>query len=133
HSRASSSFSAELKDFIVANKTVSTCTGTTTSLHETNSTGADVNPANNGTSITVTAPTYVVDVATVTPATSSGTVAFKYYTTADCSDAGTAAGSGIAISGTPKTATSSVVPFTGSGTLYWRAFFTGSPGSSDSS
>jgi hypothetical protein len=131
HSRASSSFSAELKDFIVANKTISTCTTTTTTLHETNSTGADVTPANNGTSITVTAPTYVKDVASVSPNTASGTMAFKYYTTSDCSDAGTAAGSGIAV--VSGSASSTVVNFTGSATLYWRAFFTGNPGSSDSS
>ncbi|MBI3749978.1 MAG: hypothetical protein HY262_14205 [Chloroflexi bacterium] len=133
HSRASSSFSAELKDFIVANKTVSTCTGTTTSLHETTAAGADVTPANSGTTITIKTGAYVTDVATVTPSTSSGTVTFKYYTTPDCSDAGTTAGSGIAISGTPRTASSTPVQFSSPGTFYWRAFFTGGPGSSDSS
>ncbi|HET7830127.1 MAG TPA: hypothetical protein VFL03_11250, partial [Candidatus Limnocylindrales bacterium] len=55
HSRSSSSFTAELKDFIFGNVSISTCTGTTTELHErTSSAGTtDVTPANNGKDITV--------------------------------------------------------------------------------
>jgi hypothetical protein len=136
HSRSSSSFTAELKDFIFGNVHLSTCTTTTTELHQrTNATGdTDVSPANNGSSITVNAGAYVNDVASVTGGSGTGTVAFKVYPSlADCTaDTNAAsAGSGIALSS--GKATSSTLQFNNSGMFYWRAFFTGGLGSSDSS
>jgi hypothetical protein len=136
HSRSSSSFTAELKDFIFGNVSLSTCTSTATELHQrTNATGdTDVSPANNESSITVNAGAYVNDIATVTGGSATGTVAFSVYPSlTDCQNGtnATAAGSGIATSG--GKATSSTLQFNNSGTFYWRAFFTGGAGSSDSS
>jgi hypothetical protein len=102
-------------------------TTTTTFLHERTSQAGttDVTPSNNGTSITVKTGAWVNDVATVAPSAAPGTVSFKYYTTSDCSDAGTAAGTNIAVAGSsPNTATSTAVQFNGVGTFYWRAFYT---------
>jgi hypothetical protein len=104
-------------------------TSTVTTLHETDSSGVDVSPANNGDPISVDAGAYVTDVASLTPSDSSGSVTFRYYasSTACTGDTngtgGTGAGSNIAVSG--GSATSSTVQFSTSGTFYWRAFFTG--------
>jgi hypothetical protein len=102
-----------------------TATTTATTLHETNSAGVDVSPVNNGDPISINAGGYVTDYAAVTPSDSTGSVAFKYYSSATaCSGdtGGTAAGGGTLSSGS---ATSSTVQFNTSGTFYWRAFFTG--------
>src|SRR5262249_19903774 len=122
-------------------------TQTQTALHETDSTGADVNPANNQdpatqTGITVTLPvggsgTYVTDYATVAPPGSTGTVAFRYYASqAACENdtnfnGGTSAGSGKTLD-VNSVAKSNPVHITASGVTYWRAVFTGT-GSSASS
>jgi hypothetical protein len=114
-------------------------TATSTLLHETNSTGTDVSPANNGTSITVSVGAYVTDYATVTPDTATGSVAFFYYggdnALTDCASdvtdfgngtppsLGTAAGGEAVSSGE---ATSDPKQFTSAGTFYWVAFFSGS-------
>ena len=132
HSRSSSSFSAELKDFIFGNVTLSTCSGTTTALHErTSSTGTtDVSPANNGKDITINAGAWVNDVATVT-AGATGNVNFRYYgSLADCTadtthTGGTNVSTNALSGGTPNTATSSAVQFNTTGTFYWRAFYLG--------
>jgi hypothetical protein len=125
-------------------------TGVTTQLHETNSTGTDVSPANNesGTGgLTVNIPAaggtvYVTDFATVTPSGATGTVDFRYYSgataSADCS-AATSTSEGGTDAGTGKTlnasgvAQSNTMPFTSIGTIYWRAFFQGSDISTSSS
>ena len=101
-----------------------TPTSVTTNLHQTNSSGVDVSPANNGTTISVFPNSYVTDYATVTPSTATGSVAFKYYgSTSDCNadTNGTSAGSGTVSSGS---AHSTPTPFPTTGTFYWRAFFT---------
>ena len=106
-----------------------TPTSVTTTLHETNSSGTDVSPANNGTTISVFPNAYVTDYASVTPSTATGSVAFKYYgSLANCNadTSGTPAGSGSVSSGS---AHSSTVQFTSPGTFYWRAFFTSNTGS----
>jgi hypothetical protein len=134
HSRSSSSFSAELKDFIFGDVSISTCTGTTTVLHQrTTSAGtADVNPANNGSEINVSPGAYVNDVATVTGSGATGSVLFKYYTSAALCTAdtdGTSSGTGITSVGsatlTSGAATSSTVQFNSVGDFYWRAFYSG--------
>ena len=134
HSRSSSSFSAELKDFIFGDVTIDTCTETSTTLHErTSSTGTtDVTPSNNGASITVLSGAYVNDVATVAGNSPTGSVAFKYYPSMlDCTDDtnGVAAGSGTVSSGS---ATSSTVQFNSPGTFYWVATFSGTGGAGNS-
>ena len=67
-------------------------------LHErTNATGdTDVTPANNGLTITVNNGAYVNDVATVTPTTATGTIAFRYYGTLEAGEADTAGAAGTA-------------------------------------
>jgi hypothetical protein len=100
-------------------------TSTATTLHETTSAGVDVSPANNGDPISINAGGYVTDYASVTPSDSTGSVAFKYYSSATACSAdtgGTAAGGGALSSGSSK---SNTVQFSTSGTFYWRAFFTG--------
>jgi len=115
-------------------------TQTQTALHETDSTGADVDPANNQdpttqTGITVTLPiggagTFVTDYATVAPPDSTGTVAFRFYASLSACNAdttftaGTSAGSGKAldVNGVAK---SNPVHITSTGVTYWRAVFTG--------
>jgi hypothetical protein len=109
-------------------------TSTATELHEvTDSGGAtDVSPANNGLEITVSVGAFVKDVATVTPNSATGSVAFKYYgNSTDCGadTSGTSAGGGSLSSGS---ASSSVLQLA-AGTYYFRAFFTGTNGSNDSS
>ena len=124
-------------------------TQTQTALHETDSSGVDVNPANNQdpvtqTGITVTLPvggsgTYVTDYATVAPNGSTGTVAFRYYTSqaacqADANfNSGTSAGSGKALD-VNSVAKSNPVHITTPGVTFWRAVFTGTgtSGNSDS-
>jgi hypothetical protein len=141
HSRSSSSFTAELKDFIFGNVTISTCSTTTTLLHErTSSTGTtDVTPANNGKNITVKTGAWVNDVATVS-AGATGNVNFRYYSSlADCNadtthSGGTNVSTNAVSGGTPNTATSAAVQFSSTGTFYWRAFYLGdglSPSISD--
>jgi hypothetical protein len=108
-------------------------TSVSTTLHETNSSGTDVVPANNGTTITIDANGYVTDYATVSPTGATGSVAFKYYTSAaDCNadTNGTSAGGGTVSNGS---AHSTPTQFTSSGTFYWRAFFTGTGLNLDSS
>ena len=132
HSRSSSSFSAELKDFIFGDVSISTCTGTTTELHErTNSTGnVDVTPANNGKEITVAPGDFVNDVASVSPASATGSIKFKYYTSSTLCEAdpdGSDTGTGITTVSTNTissgAATSDTVTFSTAGDYYWRAFY----------
>ena len=122
-------------------------TQTQTALHETDSSGVDVNPANNQdpatqTGITVTLPvgssgTYVTDYATVAPSGSTGTVAFRYYASqAACEgdtkfNGGTSAGSGKSLD-VNSVAKSNPVHITSPGVTYWRAVFTGTGNSADS-
>ena len=122
-------------------------TQTQTALHETDSSGVDVNPANNQdpatqTGITVTLPvgssgTYVTDYATVAPSGSTGTVAFRYYASqAACAadtnfNGGTSAGSGKSLD-VNSVAKSNPVHITSPGVTYWRAVFTGTGNSADS-
>src|SRR5256885_155228 len=67
--------------------TVNQATSTSTTLHQTDSSGADLASANNGSSITVTLPSngdgvYVKDYASILPASvNNGTVAYRYYPT----------------------------------------------------
>jgi hypothetical protein len=111
----------------------------TTTLHQTNSSGVDVSPSNNGTSITINLPAngsgvYVTDVVSASDSSATGTVAFKYYSLlADCTadTSGTGAGSGIAL--TSGSAASTPTLFTTTGTFYWRAFLTGSGNTLDAS
>jgi hypothetical protein len=109
-------------------------TSTATELRETNASGTEVSPSNSGLTISVAVGAYVKDVATVTPNSATGSVAFKYYgSSTDCTDnpttTGTAVAGGSLSSGS---ASSSVVQFNSSGTFYWRAFFTGTNGNNDS-
>jgi hypothetical protein len=103
-------------------------TSVTTTLHETNSSGADLASPNTGTSITIDAGGYVTDYATVTPSTATGSVAFRYYTSQtvcqgdSTQSAGTSAGSGTVSGGS---AHSTTTQFSSPGTYYWRAFFSG--------
>jgi uncharacterized repeat protein (TIGR01451 family) len=122
-------------------------TQTQTALHETDANGIDVNPANNedpltSTGISVTLPTdgsgtYVTDYATVAPSNSTGTVAFRYYSsqaacTADTAfTGGTSAGSGKSLD-VNGVATSDTIHITAAGVTYWRAAFTGTGQSSSS-
>ena len=121
-------------------------TGVSTTLHQTNSTGSDVNPQNNesGTAgLTVNMPSggggvYVTDYATVTPTGATGTVDFAYYSTSTACNAATNASEGGTSAGTGKTLNSSGVAvsdpqnFTSIGTIYWKAFFQGTDISTDS-
>jgi hypothetical protein len=109
--------------------TANQATSTATTLHETDSSGADITPAHNGSSITVAVGSYVTDYASVTPSSiSSGTVTFRYYSsTADCTadtngTGGSSGGSGNVTSGS---AHGSAVQFNSAGTFYWRAFYSG--------
>jgi uncharacterized repeat protein (TIGR01451 family) len=122
-------------------------TQTQTALHETDSSGVDVNPANNQdpatqTGITVTLPvggsgTYVTDYATVAPSGSTGTVAFRYYASQAACEAdtnfkgGTSAGSGKSLD-VNSVGKSNPVHITSPGVTYWRAVFTGTGNSADS-
>jgi hypothetical protein len=129
HSRSSSSFSAELKDFIFGNITLSTCSTTTTVLHQrTDSTGTtDVSPANNGKTITVNAGAWVNDIATVTTG-ATGNVNFRYYGTLAACEADTAHAAGTNVSSnavSSGSATSTAVQFNTVGDFYWRAFYLG--------
>ena len=83
------------------------------------------------TGITVTLPsdgsgTYVTDYSTVAPPGSTGTVAFRYYSsqsvcTADTTfTGGTSAGSGKTLDAN-SVAKSDTVPITTAGVTYWRA------------
>jgi hypothetical protein len=132
HSRSSSSFSAELKDYIFGNVSLSTCTGTTTELHERTSAAGttDVTPANNGLEITVAPGEFVNDVATVSPNTATGSIKFKHYTSAALCEAdpdGSDTGTGITTVSTNTistgSATSDTVTFSAAGDYYWRAFY----------
>jgi hypothetical protein len=107
-------------------------TTTGTLLHEVNADGTDVTNANNGLEITVSVGAHVKDVATVTPNSATGAVAFKYYgNSTDCgNDAnGTSAGGGSLSSGS---ASSNILTLA-AGDYYFRAFFTGTNGSNNSS
>ena len=117
---------------IMAGAILPITTSVTTSLHETDSLGADLIPPNNGAKITVDTGSFVVDYATVTPADATGTVAFRYYASLEACNGdtdfagsdGTDAGSGKTLdaSGVAK---SDVVGPLAFGTTYWRAKFTG--------
>jgi hypothetical protein len=129
HSRSSSSFSAELKDFIFGNITLSTCSTTTTVLHQrTDSTGTtDVSPANNGLEISVAPGAWVNDIATVTTG-ATGNVNFRYYGTLAACEADTAHAAGTNVSSnavSSGSATSTAVQFNTTGTFWWRAFYLG--------
>ena len=134
----------QLPSFSACNEilTITQDTSTSTLLHETDSTGTDVSPANNAKTITVSPGAYVKDEATVSPSTATGSVAFQYYAgttiggvtkTAleNCTDNtnGTTVATDTFSGGT---AFSDAVPFATAGTFYWRAFFTGT-GSNNSS
>lgn len=135
HSRSSSSFTAELKDFIFGHVSISTCTTTVTSLQQTNSDGT-VNIGSPGLELTVNPGAYVEDTATVTNSTGvTGSVDFRLYPAATGSDpaatckADTTGTGGTDIStntlsGNPATATSSPpTQFNTVGDFYWRAFY----------
>jgi uncharacterized repeat protein (TIGR01451 family) len=112
--------------------TANQATTTATTLHETTSLGADVNPANNGDPISVSVGGYVTDYAAVTPASATGSVAFKWYSSlVNCTNdaSGNAAGGGTLASGS---AHSNTVQFNSAGTFYWKAFFTGTNNNLDS-
>src|SRR5262249_10143408 len=100
-------------------------TTTTTTLHETNSNGDRKSVAKGKNPISSKAGGFVNDFASVTPASATGSGAFKYYgSQSDCTNDtnGTAAGGGTLSSGS---AHSTSVQFNTSGTFYWKAFFTG--------
>jgi hypothetical protein len=134
HSRSSSSFTAELKDFIFGNVSLNTCSATSTSLQQRS--GPDTVPptaTNVGSAaleLTVAPGSWVRDTATV-DAGATGNVTFRYYTSADLCNAGTATSGGTFVStnalsgGTPNTATSATVQFNTVGDFYWRAFYLG--------
>ena len=135
HSRSSSSFTAELKDFIFGNVTISTCTSTSTLLHKTDSTGADFDPAITGLELSVTPGAYVKDVATVTGTGATGSVDFRLYSSLSACNADTTATGGTDIGSSTLsggTATSAVHQFNTVGDFYWRAFYTGNLSSSAS-
>jgi hypothetical protein len=105
---------------------VSQPTSVSTTLHETDANGADVNPANNGTTITINNDSHVVDYATVAPTAATGSVSFRYYSAqavclADDGSGGTSGGTGTVSSGSAHGSTLQPA----SGTYYFRAFFTG--------
>jgi hypothetical protein len=128
HSRSSSSFTAELKDFIFGNVTLSTCTSTTTLLHQTDSTGADFNPAITGLELTVSPGAYVKDVATVTGTGATGSVDFRLYASSAACIADTTGTGGTDIGSSTLSggsATSATHQFNTVGNFYWRAFYTG--------
>jgi hypothetical protein len=148
HSRSSSSFTAELKDFIFGAVSLNTCSTTSTSLQQRS--GPDTVPptaTNVGSAaleLSVAPGSWVRDTATVS-AGATGNVTFRYYAgdtsvtpavtpEAQCAadTAGTTSGTGIntvstnALSGgTPNTATSATVQFSTVGDFYWRAFYLG--------
>jgi hypothetical protein len=111
-------------------------TGVTTSLTETDSSGAAVTGGATGANISVIPGAYAKDTATVLPSDSTGSVAFRYYfastvaaartaCTADTSfTGGTAAGSGIALSASGTANSDNVGPLV-TGFYVWRAVFTG--------
>ena len=136
HSRSSSSFSAELKDFIFGDVDLDTCSATTTLLQQRS--GADTDPpsaTNVGSAaleLNVTPGAWVRDTATVTPNTATGNVNFRYYSSVeacDADDAGTAgtnvSSNALALVGTNAQATSATVQFNTVGNFYWRAFYLG--------
>src|SRR5213076_2499901 len=61
--------------------TVNQATSTSTTLHQTDANGADLDPANNGDPISIVAGGHVTDYASVTPSSATGSVAFKWYAT----------------------------------------------------
>jgi hypothetical protein len=78
-----------------------------------------------GLAITVLPGSSVQDKATVIPATATGTVDFKYYSSLDnCNSnvSGSSAGTGKTLNASGE-AFSDVVAFPSTGTFYWRAFF----------
>lgn len=80
-----------------------------------------------GLEITVLPGSSVQDKATVSPATATGSVDFKYYSAlADCTTnpttTGTPAGTGKTLNASGE-AFSDVVAFNSAGTFYWKAFF----------
>jgi hypothetical protein len=121
--------------------TVKQNTSTSTTLHQTDSSGVDITPnANNGDPITVPINSYVVDYATVTPSAAAGSVAFRLYSgstaSTDCSGDTTGTGGasegGAAVSGTPGSFKSNTYQATSAGDFYWKAFFTGTGGNNNS-
>ncbi len=144
HSRSSSSFSAELKDFIFGAVSISTCTGTTTTLHER----TDINGSGDvqsGSELNINVGAFVNDVATVTGSGATGSVKFKYYTAAtamaglalcNADTVGTSSGTGITTVSTNTlssgSATSDTKQFNAVGDFYWRAFYSGNLSSSAS-
>jgi hypothetical protein len=109
---------------------------TATQLQETNAAGTTIVQSQVGTNaLVVSAGAYVKDVATVTPNTATGSVAFRYYSGADaaaaiaaCNADATPPSGGTAVTGgtvSGGTATSAVVQFTTPGFFAWRAFFDG--------
>src|SRR4029450_12517216 len=85
----------------------------------------ETNPANNGDPISVSVGGYVTDYAAVTPASATGSVAFKWYSSlVNCTNdaSGNAAGGGTLASGS---AHSNTVQFNSAGTFYWKGFLSG--------
>jgi hypothetical protein len=107
--------------------TVRQPTSITTTLHETDASGADVVPAHNGTTLTINAGGHVVDYANLTPSGATGTVVFRYFTTSAACGTGTATDGTSAGSGTVSggVAHGDVVVSPTAGTYYFKAFFTG--------
>jgi hypothetical protein len=146
HSRSSSSFSAELKDFIFGAVELDTCSSTSTVLQERS--GADTVPptatdvGSPGKVLTVVLGAWVRDTASVVPSSATGDIKFKLYAGApttppltaqaqcEADDAGTNTGAGITTVSTNAlssgSATSSTVQFNTVGDFYWRAFYSGS-------
>lgn len=117
--------------------TVNQNTSTSTTLHQTDSSGVDITPtANNGDPITVPINSYVVDYASVTPSSATGSVTFKLYTTSSACSADTTGASGTNQGGTASstagTWTSNVYHATTVGDFYWRAVFSGTLGNNGS-
>jgi hypothetical protein len=141
HSRSSSSFTAELKDFIFGDVSISTCTTTDTSLQQV----ACVTPFGNigsaaktlNLALSVGGSVCVKDIATVGGGATSGNVDFRYYTTQALCEASDAATTGTDVStnavNSSGVATSDRVTFSTTGTRYFRAFFSGGGLSSSAS
>lgn len=116
--------------------TVNQDTSASTTLHQTDSTGTDITPtANNDASITVPINSYVVDYASVTPSSATGSVDFRYYSSSTACSGDTTGSSGTDAHGSTFSSGSShsdTVQFTSAGDFYFRAFFSGTNGNNSS-
>ena len=129
HSRSSSSFTAELKDFIFGNVELNTCTTTSTSLQQRSGDDNDANATDigqPGKELNVSPGAYVRDTATVAPSTATGSVNFRLYTSKALCEASDASTTGTNVSTntiTSGSATSATRQFNTVGDFYWRAFY----------